>query len=107
MRLREIKLVSEVETLDAMNQPTTTKTPGETLVVEFRSVSSSEFFSARQGGLLPEFSFIISTFDYHGEKEVEYNGNRYAVYRTYKPDDDTVEVYCQTESGVSYVESGD
>lgn len=107
MKLREIFLISEAETLDALNQPVITETKSTALFVELRSVSGNEYFVGRQGGLSPQFSFIISAFDYHNEKIVEYNGDRFAVYRTYEPDDDTVEVYCQLEGGVTYVESSD
>lgn len=106
MRLREIYLISESETLDAINQPIVTETKSAALFVELRSLSGNEVFEGRQGGLFPEFSFVISSFDYHGEKKVEYNGKVYAVYRTYEPDEDNVEVYCQTEGGVTYVERG-
>lgn len=105
MKLREVYLISQSETLDANNQPIATETKSAALFVELRSVSRNEFFESRQGGLFPQFSFIISAFDYHNEKIVEYNGERFAVYRTYEPDDDTIEIYCQIESGVSYVES--
>ena len=108
MKLREVYLISQSETLDEIRQPKITETKSTALFVELRSVSGVEFFNARQGGLVPEFSFIISAFDYHGESIVEYNGSRYAVYRTYEPDDDTVEVYCQVESGVTHnVEQSD
>lgn len=105
MKLRELKLVKQVETLDELNQPQTTETTetSKTFIVELRSISRAEFFEGRRGGLAPSFSFVISAFDYDGEKLVEYNGNRYAVYRTYETDDDHVELYCQEEGGVSFV----
>ena len=36
-------------------------------------------------------------YDYEGEKIVEYQGKRYAVYRTYLGRDDTLELYVQEE----------
>lgn len=102
MKIRELKLVKQVETLDELNQPQTTET-SKTFIVELRSISRAEFFEGRRGGLTPSFSFVISAFDYDGEKLVEYNGNRYAVYRTYETDDDHVELYCQEEGGISFV----
>jgi hypothetical protein len=39
--------------------------------------------------------------DYAGERIVEYNGVRYAVYRVYQATTDTMELYVQKEVGVS------
>lgn len=100
MKLREVYLVSETESLDDLNQPTTIKTKSKK-VVEFRSISGSEYFAGRKNNLSPQFSFILSAFDYQGEKIVEYNGETFAVYRTYEPDDDRIEIYCQVEGGVT------
>lgn len=99
-KVREIKLIKVVETLDSLNQPTKTET-SKTIVAEVRSVSRTEYFQGRQGGLVPDLSFLVSVFDYEGEPVAEYNGTRYAVYRTYEADDNYVELYCQVEGGVT------
>lgn len=104
MKLREIYLITETETLNPYGVPTVSETKSNALFVEIRSVSGSEVFKGRQANVAPSFYFVISSFDYNGEEIVEYDGKRYAVYRTYEPDDDTIEVYCQIEGGVSYVE---
>lgn len=100
MILREITLIKEVETLDALNQPTTSETRTN-LIAELRSTSRSEFFQGRQAGITPERVFILSAFDYSGEKIVEFEGERYAIYRTYEEDDDRIELYAQIEGGVT------
>lgn len=99
-KVREIKLIKTVETLDDLNQPTTTETPKE-IVAELRSISQSEYFQGRQGGIVPDLSFLVSVFDYEGERIVEYNGKRYAVYRTYESNDNYVELYTQVEGGIT------
>lgn len=99
-KVREIKLIKVVETLDSLNQPTKTET-SKTIVAEVRSVSRTEYFQGRQGGLVPDLSFLVSVFDYEGEPVAEYNGTRYAVYRTYEADDNYIELYCQVEGGVT------
>lgn len=99
-KIREVKLLKTVETLDNLNQPTTT-TQTKDIVAELRSVSRSEYFQGRQGGLVPDLSFLVSVFDYDGEKIVEYNGTRYAIYRTYEADDNYVELYGQVEGGIT------
>lgn len=50
------------------------------------SVGRTEFFAAGQNGLRPEYRFRVFAAEYHGERECEYNGERYAIYRTYQPD---------------------
>lgn len=99
-KVREIKLIKVVETLDSLNQPTKAET-SKTIVAEVRSVSRTEYFQGRQGGLVPDLSFLVSVFDYEGEPVAEYNGTRYAVYRTYEADDNYIELYCQVEGGVT------
>lgn len=48
------------------------------------SVTRSEFFSGGRNGLNPQLVFTMFAGDYEGETVVEYQGQRYAVYRTYK-----------------------
>lgn len=99
-KLREISLITETETLDGLNQPTITETP-KSIIAVVNSVTRAEFFQGRQGGITPDISFVISAFDYSGEKVVKYDGKKYAIYRTYEADEDTVELYCQVEGGVT------
>ena len=47
------------------------------------SVTRSEFFSGGRNGLNPQLVFTMFAGDYEGETVVEYQGQRYAVYRTY------------------------
>lgn len=39
--------------------------------------------------------------DYNGEKLVEYNGETYAVYRTYLAKNDTIELYVERKGGTN------
>lgn len=65
------------------------------------SVSFNEFFSAGKIGLKPEMRFIIFPGDYSGEKEVEYHGKPYAIYRTYEASPDQLEIYVTAKVGVT------
>ena len=65
------------------------------------SVTRSEFFEGGRNGLNPEFRFTMFGPDYNGEKIVEYNGDRYAVYRTFVARTDVLELYVQREGGVN------
>ena len=62
-------------------------------------ISRREWFDAGHSGLKPELMFSVFFGDYCGEKTVEYNGDRYTVYRTYRADPETVELYCERRTG--------
>ena len=63
-------------------------------------VNRAEFFAAGQNGLRAEFRFTVNPVEYEGEKLCEWNGQRYAVYRTYHvPGTDELELYVQREVG--------
>lgn len=64
------------------------------------SVKRSEFYAAGQSGLAPEFMFTIFLPDYGKETELEFHGERYAVYRTFRKSADELEVYVQRKGGV-------
>lgn len=67
-----------------------------------RSVSRSEFFDGGRNGLNPEYLFEVFAGDYNGETMCRYNGNPYAIYRTYLPDNaDYIELYVQREGGTN------
>lgn len=39
--------------------------------------------------------------DYNGEDELVYNGDTYAIYRTYKTRTDTLELYVERKGGTN------
>ena len=49
------------------------------------SVGQREFYQGHAVGLKPELKFVLADYlDYQNEKEVEYNGIRYRVLRTFR-----------------------
>lgn len=66
---------------------------------DVRSVTATEFFEGGRNGLNPEYQFTMFGPDYEGERLVEYNGQTYAVYRTYIARTDALELYVQREGG--------
>lgn len=76
----------------------------ETLIevlVTVESVSRREWMDAGRNGLSPEYKMTTAAINYSGEKEVEYEGVRYAIYRTYNPpESDEIELYLQRKAGV-------
>ena len=65
------------------------------------SVTQTEFFEAGRNGLNPEYRFSMFFGDYAGETELEYDGNAYAVYRTYLTRTDTIELYAERKGGTN------
>lgn len=66
------------------------------------SITRSEFAAAGRNGLNPEFELTVFSGDYHGEREIEYHGMRYGIYRSYKvPGTDYVELYAERKGGTN------
>ncbi len=65
------------------------------------SVTRNEFFGGGRNGLNPEMMFTVFGGDYEGERKCEFEGKRYAIYRTYEADSDYIELYVQREGGTN------
>lgn len=92
----ELKLIRETYTQDEYgNLIPAEDEPSVSVLCDLRSITRSEFYSASQAGLNPEIVFEINGFEYGGEKEVEFNGERYSVIRTYRADYEKLELTCE------------
>lgn len=62
-------------------------TPSKTEVfAEVKSVKMSEFYTALNDGIQPEYIFTLTDYaDYNGQKTIIYGGTYYDVVRTYTP----------------------
>ncbi len=88
----EIKLVSVGETSDddVVTSVFATVDP----------VGRDEFNAAGQMGMKAEYKFTIWAAEYDGQDEVEYNGKRLSIYRTYGARrDDKMELYVAERAG--------
>lgn len=65
------------------------------------SVSQSEFFEGGRNGLNPAYKFVMFSFDYQGERTLEYNGLRYGIYRTYLKKNGQIELYAERKGGTN------
>lgn len=65
-----------------------------------QSVSASEWMDAGRIGLKPEIRLTMFAGDYAGELEVEHEGTRYRVYRTYQARRE-IELYLERKAGVN------
>lgn len=99
MQDNTLKLISYTQTKDKYGMPVTT--PSESQVYcRVTSVSGNEFNQASQNGIKPQWRFIIRAREYSGEKEVEFEGEKYAVYRTYQSSIDDMELYVEEREGI-------
>lgn len=79
-------------------QPTETST---TVFCDVDSVTGTEVAEFGRNGITPELRFTMFRYDYNGERIVEYNGERYSVYRTYFARNDSIELYVEKRGGTS------
>ena len=84
-----------------LGDPITIRTE-KPILCDVSSVGRNEHYQAAAHGLKPELVFVISKWDYDGEKEVEFEGKKYNVLRTYEPkkskglgDFETMELVCE------------
>lgn len=77
-------LIGYSEAPDQYGIPRRTETK-RLVFCQVKSIGQKEFYQASAVGLKPELKFVIAdSFDYDDEKELEYNGKRYSVLRTYR-----------------------
>lgn len=57
-----------------------------------KSIGNGEFYKAQAAGITASLKCDVHIADYGGELLAEYNGIRYSILKTYKLDDDTVEL---------------
>lgn len=97
-RSHTLTLIAESYELDELlvMQKTETK---RIVFCDVRSVTQSEWFEGGRNGLNPEYRFTMFAPEYHGETVCEFNGVRYAIYRTYLERNELIELYVQKEQG--------
>lgn len=65
------------------------------------SVTRSEWSAAGRNGHKPEMMLTTAKINYCGESEIEFEGQKYSIYRTYSPPDcDEIELYLEKKAGV-------
>lgn len=95
-----IKLIEITTTRNSYGAAVNTETEREVLCRR-RSVGRNDYYRGLQAGLAMSFVFLTHPLNYHGEKLLEYCGNRYAITRTYQNDYDTLEIYAGEEVGAN------
>lgn len=95
-----IKLFREENKLNEYGIPVKDETWRE-VFCQVNSVTASEFFEGGRNGLNPELRFTMFAGDYEGERTVGYNGQKYAIYRTFVTRNDTIELYAERQGGTN------
>ena len=64
-------------------------------LAKLKSIGQKEFYQAQANGLKPEIKFVLPDYlDYDNQEEVIHNGFRYKVLRTFKNEDNEIEITC-------------
>lgn len=99
-RSNVIKLIAQSYEKDEYGVSRPTETARE-VFCDVSNVTQTEFFEGGRNGLNPEYRFTLFFDDYNDERIVEYEGKRYAVYRTYLARTDVLELYVERKGGTN------
>lgn len=71
------------------------------LLCHTESIRQNEFFEAGRNGIKADLLIVTQAVNYNNEKILEYDGERYGIYRTYRrPSSDEIEIYAQWKGGI-------
>lgn len=71
----------------------------ETIMARKRPVSRSEFYLAGQSGIQVAHLFVVHSFEYTGQIDLEYEGNLFSVIKTYPVNFEEIELTCEGKVG--------
>lgn len=101
MRIPEaVSLVSVTWTEDSYGVQQKTETTTD-VYGYVDSVTASEVFEGGRNGLNPELRFTMTDLDYDDQTVLVRDSVRYAIYRTYRPNNGTIELYCERKGGTN------
>lgn len=91
-------LITHTYKPDALNQQIPAEQKREVFCT-IKSLQQSEWFAAGNAGLKAKFRIDVFSDDYAGETQVEVDGVRYEIYRTYQASNDWIELYLEKKAG--------
>lgn len=95
------KLISLTYQEDSIGQLIPIETEQE-ILCHIESIGQKEFFAAGQSGINSDLKIVTQAVNYNNESIIEYNGQRYGIYRTYRRNNsDEIELYCEWQGGIS------
>ena len=95
-----IQLVGVTITDDDLKQKKETELPPREIFCTVKNITRAEWAAAGQRGLKPAACVVVWANEYQGEEIVILNGQRYGVYRTYRPNPEELELYLEKKGGV-------
>lgn len=110
IRADVIQLIKENRTGHGVHEAVTETT--RTVMCEVQSVRRSEYYNALNAGFQPEYVFKLTLAeDYQDERLVMYHGQKFRVVRTYRTDDEGIEITVERSDELGqdeiYTDSGD
>lgn len=82
---------------DSLGQPITKEKPFLIFCSKL-SITRAEHAAAGQLGHKPEIMLIVDSESYDNEKNLEYQGKRYSIYKTFMRVDGFTELYCEVNA---------
>ena len=80
-----IYLINEVIGEDEIGNQTTSSSTSKKCYAKKQSLRTNEFYNATMVGLTPSCEFVVKRLNYNGERELEWNNERYMIIRTVDP----------------------
>ena len=94
IRADVMDLITETASAHGVHQSVTET--ARTVYCTVQSVSRSEFYTAANAGMRPEWVFRLEAAeDYQDERVVRFRGQKLRVVRTYPTDDGGIEITCE------------
>lgn len=94
----DLILINKIYNFDDIGNQISIKNKTE-VFCKVKSISRSEFYNASTTGLKPSLVFTVHLFEYNNEEEVEFEGIRYNVIRTYMVNSEEIELTCEKVIG--------
>lgn len=86
-----IQLITENRTGHGVHEAVTDTE--RTVMCTIQSVTRSEYYNALNAGYQPEYVFKLALAeDYQNERIVKFHGQKFRVVRTYRTDDEGIEI---------------
>ena len=95
-----LELITPVYENDELNQSIKTGEKVDSVWVEEISVTRSEFYNAGNSGHKAQLGFTTASANYSGQSECRFCKKAYSIYRTYKSDNETIELYLEEKVGI-------
>ena len=100
MVVAEAKLIRGNWQEDDLGQEYCDMETGTNVLVEVDNIGMNEFAKVGQMNITPEVKLITQGCNYNKEKYVEFDGERYSIYRTFTLTDGRIELYLTKKVGV-------